>query len=118
MKKATNQEPNMSDPVEIAIKKFRWGGHTPFGNDIIGQTEKFLLPLSRSPAVTSILYEGGGAEGRPNGIKLSQKIDIPNHLNLSVIFHRHSIHFIVTLNDKIAINEIPAFILFFEKYYK
>ena len=98
------------DSDEEALKKFKWSNHTPKGQKTIPIIHKYVLPVAKSPYVKSLLYKGGGSKGKPKGISLSQKVDIWNHLNLSVKFQNHTVNFIVVLNDKIIHNQVQDLI--------
>ena len=98
------------DPGDLALSKFKWGGHTPHGEDTIKRVEKFLLPLARSSYIKSVLYKGGGSLGVPLEIKISQKVDNPRHLNLKVLFKSHSVNFIAILTELIPLNRIEDLI--------
>jgi hypothetical protein len=95
---------------EEAKRKFKWSGHTPFGDNTIRVVETYLLPLAKHVEVKSLLYKGGGSSGKPLQLKISQKVDIPHHLNVGVVFSHNTVNFIVILNDSIDHVKIPDFI--------
>lgn len=100
------QEWNNQDP----LRKIRWSKHTPFGQRSITKVRKFLLPMTQDPMVKALLYMGGGAVGMPKGVKISQKVDIWNHVNLSVLFESNTMDFIIVLAGHVQPDEVPSFV--------
>ncbi len=112
-----NLDFTVEDNDNVAIKKFKWSGHSPHGQKAIKITQKYLLPIVKSQYVKDVLYMGGGSSGKPIQLKISQKVDIWNHLNVSVKFQKYTMNFIVVLNDKIVPPQVDDLIAYFEKIF-